>query len=396
MSVNTPIPEDRWLNPAVLKWAREWRGRTLEEAANKAKKDVRVIEAWESGEKTPTVKQARDLAAYYDRPFLEFLLPEPPELPRPTSLPDFRMHRDVQPPSNDWDLQAELRWVESQRTNALDLYDEIGETPPEFPAELFASLKDSAERKADLTRSILQFPIERQVQLTRTEAGRLPGLLRGLIESVGVLTLRRTSLASLKVRGICIADFPLPAIVFTSETPTAQAFSLMHEFGHVLLKQSGVSGASDRTADTGTVEGWCNRFAAAFLIPAPYAAILAGSVPQHPAPTIEDSVLASYAKTLRVSPHAMLIRLVQLGYVERSYYWDVKKPEYDRQEAVKQGGGKPEYYGVRYRSMQGDLYTGLVLEAWGLGRITNHKAGEFMRIKNMSHLEDIRRHFGGA
>jgi len=389
MSANANTIEDRWLNPAVLKWAREWRGRTLEEAASKAKKDVRVIEAWESGEKTPTVKQARDLAAYYDRPFLEFLLPEPPELPRPTSLPDFRMHRDVQPPSNDWDFQAELRWVESQRTNALDLYDEIGESPPEFPRELFASLNDSAEQKADLTRSILQFPIERQVQLTRAEADKLPGLLRNLIESIGVLTLRRTSLASLKVRGICLAEFPLPTIVYTSETQTAQAFSLMHEFGHVLLKESGVSGASDRTAGTGTVEGWCNRFAAAFLMPEPYVAILAGPLPHHPAPTIEDSLLASYAKSLRVSPHAMLIRLVQLGYVERSYYWDVKKPEYDNQEAVKQGGGKPEYYGVRYRSTQGDLYTGLVLEAWSMDRITNHKAGEFMGIKNMRHTTPL-------
>ncbi len=47
----------------------------------------------------------------------------------------------------------------------------------------------------------------------------------------------------------------------------------------------------------------------------------------------------------------------------------------------------------RYRARQGDLYTGLVLEAWANDRITNHNAGEFMGIKNMNHLEDIRRHF---
>lgn len=396
MSANPSTTKERWLNPVVLKWAREWRGRTLEEAAEKANKDVQVIEAWERGDKTPTVNQARSLAAFYDRPFLELLLPEPPDLPPSTALPDFRMHRDVQPPSEDWALQEELRWVETQRTNALDLYQEIGEDPPVFPDALFVSLTDSAEGKANLSRELLDFPVERQVQLTRAEAYKLPALLRNLLESIGVLTLRRPSLAKLKVRGICIAEFPLPTIVFTSETPTAQAFSLAHEFGHVLLKQSGVSGASDRTADTSTVEGWCNRFAAAFLMPADYIRVLAGPRPMQPAPMIEDARLASHAKTLRVSPQAMLIRLVQLGYVDRAYYQNVKKPEFDSQEPFKQGGGQPEYYGVRYRSMQGDLYTGLVLQAWSMGRITNHNAGEFMGIKNMSHLEDIRRHFGGA
>jgi len=396
MSADPGTMEERWLNPAVLKWAREWRGRTLEEAAKKAKKDVGVIEAWERGEKTPTVRQARALVAYYDRHFLELLLPEPPDLPPSTALPDFRMHRDVHAPSQDWELQDELRWVETQRINALDLYQEIGEAPVAFPSDLFATLTESVERKAALTRELLKFPVEEQVQLTRAEADKLPTLLRTLLESIGLLTLRRTSLAKLKVRGICIAEFPLPTIVITSETPTAQAFSLVHEFGHVLLKQSGVSGVSDRTADASTVEGWCNRFAAAFLMPAHFIEDLAGPRPMRPAAMIEDDRLASFARTLRVSPHAMLVRLVQLGYVHRAYYQDAKKPEFDRQESVKRGGGQPEYYGVRYRSTQGDLYTGLVLEAWSMGRITNHKAGEFMGIRNMSHLEDIRRHFGGA
>ena len=85
--------EEQWLNPEVLKWAREWRGRTLEEAAKKVGKQPDDIAAWERGDKTPTVKQARTLAAYYDRHFVELLLPEPPELPKPTSLPDYRTHR---------------------------------------------------------------------------------------------------------------------------------------------------------------------------------------------------------------------------------------------------------------------------------------------------------------
>ena len=90
----------------------------------------------------------------------------------------------------------------------------------------------------------------------------------------------------------------------------------------------------------------------------------------------------------------MLIRLVHLGYVKPSYYWNVKKPQFDNEEKDYKQYGRSEYYGTRYKNTLGDLYTGLVLQAWSSGRITNHNAAEFMGIKNFAHLEDIRDHFG--
>lgn len=394
MSANPSTTEEQWLNPVVLKWAREWRGRTLEEAAEKAKKSVHDIQAWERGEKTPTVRQARDLVAYYDRPFLELLLPEPPELPEPISLPDYRTHRNMQRPSQNWELRDIQQWAATQRINALDLYSEIGEQPPIFPPALFAQVHETAAEAAARSREILQFPIEQQVRMTGKEAKKLPDILRQLFEAVGILTLRRTDLAKLKVRGICIAEFPLPVIVFTRESPSAQAFTLVHEFAHVLRRQSGVSGTLDRSIDSTAVEGWCNRFTAAFLMPEDYMRMVAGIRPDRPAATIRDAKLADYARKLRVSPHAMLIRLVDLGYVDPDYYWKVKKPEFDSQEDTYKGGGRAPYYGSHFRATQGNLYTGLVLEAWSSGRITNHNAAEFMGIKKLKYLADVRDHFG--
>ncbi len=392
MVVRLQPTEEHWLNPDVLKWAREWRGRTLEEAAKRVKKQPDDIAAWERGDKTPTLHQARELVAFYDRHFVELMLPEPPVLPEPTSLPDYRTHRQTLPPAEDWEFQEIQRWVETQRINALDLYEEIGETPPEFPASLFATLDDAPDVVANRAREILDFPVERQVVMTAEQARKLPDILRGLFESVGVLTLKRTDLAKFRVRGICLAEFPLPAIVFTKESPAAQAFTLVHEFAHVVLKESGVSGSFERNGRT--VERWCNQFAGAFLIPAGYVAALAGPRPLRPATEIVDEDLKRFARTLSVSQHAMLIRLVDLCYVHPDYYWQVKRPEFDELEASFKGGGRPPYYGSRYRNTQGDLYTGLVLEAWGMDRITNHNAARFMGIKNIKHLDDIRNHFG--
>lgn len=241
---------------------------------------------------------------------------------------------------------------------------------------------------------MLGFSIEDQVQMTQTEATKLPDMLRHLFEGVGVLALKRTELAALKVRGICIAEFPLPVIVFTREAPSAQAFTLVHEFAHVLLRASGISGTMERERSLHDVEGWCNRFTGAFLMPEAYLRSLLGPRPIQPKARIEDEELAALARQLRVSPHAMLIRLVHLGYVDPDYYWNVKKPEFESQETEYRGGGRSKYYGSRYRATQGDLYTGLVLEAWSTGRITNHNAAEFMGIKKLAHLEAVRDHFG--
>ncbi len=89
----------------------------------------------------------------------------------------------------------------------------------------------------------------------------------------------------------------------------------------------------------------------------------------------------------------MLIRLVNLGYVDADYYWLVKREQFIAAEGAYSSGGRSKYYGSRYRSACGDLYTGLVLEAWNVGRVTNHNAGEFMGIKNLVHLEAIRDNF---
>ncbi len=396
MNTTASTNEQRWLNPEVLKWAREWRGRTLEDAATRTKQDVRIVEAWESGEKIPTVKQARKLADFYDRPFLELLLPHPPKLPEPVSLPDYRMHRDAQPPSQDWELRHIQQWAETQRINAIDLYSEIGEQPPDVPQTLHARLSDKPSAIAARSREILGFSIESQVEMTKAEAEKFPGILRQLFESIGVLTLKHTELAKLKVRGICIAEFPVPTIVFTTESPAAQAFSLAHEFAHVLIKRSGVSGDVDQRTEPEGVEDWCNRYAGAFLMPETYLRQLLGAPPTRPENHIEDAKLSALAKQMRVSPHAMLIRLVYLGYVNRAYYWNVKRAEFHEQEGAYTGGGRSTYYGSRYRARQGDLYTGLVLEAWSLGRITNHNAAQFMGIRKLQHLEAVRDHFGDA
>ena len=205
--------------------------------------------------------------------------------------------------------------------------------------------------------------------------------------------LLATCLGSSGIRGICLVHSPLPIIVYGNESLTAQAFTLTHELGHILLQATGITGPRSARYRGKTVEGWCDRFSAAFLMPVEFIEMFFGQIPPRPHSEIADADLTRLAKMLGVSAHAMLVRLVQLKYVKASYYWEVKKAQFDLEDGRFKQFGRAKYYGSRYRSSFGDLYTGLVIEAWSTGRIDRHNAAEYLGIKNPSHLQDIRDRF---
>ena len=373
------------VNPAMLAWAREQSGKTLEEVSAK----FTNIASWESLESLPTVNQARDLASFYNRSFLEFFRSSPPILKQSEYIPDFRMVRGAPDPHEQPGLKSIQQWAEAQRENALDLLSELSEQPKEISQDFYTTIQESADFVANRTRNFISFSFEEQTRVVYSKKDTLVNILRQKIESFGVMVIKNNDLQTYKARGMCLAKFPLPVIVFGKESPGAQLFTLLHELAHIVIKQSGVIGYIDKNTDK-PIEKWCDQFAASFLMPIAEVVRLAGNRPANPVQSVSDENLNSYAKFFRVSPHAMLIRLVHLGYVEASYYWDVKKPQFDEQEKSYSSFGISPYYGSRYKSSLGDFYTGLVIEAWSSGRITNHNAAEYMGIKNISHLFDIR------
>jgi ribosome-binding protein aMBF1 (putative translation factor) len=66
------------VKPALLVWARERSGLTVEAAAAKMQLDADLLRDWESGSARPTIAQVRKLGDVYKRPLAVFFLPQPP------------------------------------------------------------------------------------------------------------------------------------------------------------------------------------------------------------------------------------------------------------------------------------------------------------------------------
>jgi len=396
--MNVEVASNLPYNGAMMRWARKWRGRTLAEAADKLGVPAERIAAWEDDKDVPTVRQARNLASFYGREFLEFFYDEEPTIVEPKFVPDFRIHRGADDPGKNREILEIQRWAELQRINALELYLDIEEEPPAFPESLHATLKDDVEDVSATARDALRFPFARQKRLTYKERQDFPDFLRRRMDAIGVLVLRENALPHYGVSGLCIVQFPLPIIVFSAEAPARSAFTLMHEFAHIILRESAISGPERNPVGSGRekqVERWCDRFAAAFLVPREEMLALR-PLPERPAPSIGDDVLSGLARVFRVSQHAMLIRLVDLKYVSPEYYWGVKRPQFLAEEAKWKSKGIPKLWVSRIWNKVGLLYTGLVLEALGTGRIQPHQAQSLLGIPNPNHLTVIRQEFGGA
>ena len=383
-------------NSPILKWARESRRISIEESARHIGVSPEKLEKWELGELSPTVKQGRKLATFYKRSFLEFLGESIPRITKPQLVPDFRLYKDVELGDQLEELEEIEIWAESCRQNALDLYEINSETAPVFQFHGMFSEKDSPEAVAEKIRKEISFSIDDQIQLKAKGLILLPEILRDRFEGLGIMVLKNSSLANHGARGLCLSETPLPTIVYSGEAPTAQSFTLAHEFAHILLGKSGIIGPYVRSTSAPPsvvrLESWCDRFAGAFLMPAQMVNQIFPK-PDGMYARIADSDLSALSRIFCVSNHAMLVRLVQLNYVDPDYYWLEKRHEFISDEREYRSFGRSKYYGSRYKNSLGNLYTKLVLEAWGSGKITNHNAAEFMGIKNPRHLVDIKNNF---
>lgn len=392
-ATDTELPYNR----RVLEWARVRTGMAVEEVAKKINVAAQKVIDWEAGESKPTTRQGRMLAAAYDRHFLEFFSDSIPEISQVVLVPDYRTFKgkDAPGPKEKRSMVAVQEWAEEQRLNALAIIEELGDQPPVFSRNLRFGLDADVETAAEISREAMGLDIEDQLQIKKALRYTFPETLRDKIESMGVLVLKQSEITKLGARGICLFAEPLPVIVYGNESPGAQAFTLAHELGHVLLGSSGISGQPRLGGKSGqkAIEDWCNRFASAFLAPKD-SIEQALKKPSSPLVKMDTIALGHLAEMFAMSRHAMLIRLVVLGYVQPQFYWKKMRPIFLKEEEDHKSFGRPPYYGKRYVNAKGRYYTGLVMSAWSGGHVTAHNAAEYMGIKNFEHLKDIREDYG--
>lgn len=384
------------VEPSLLVWARETASLPLDEAARAIGVPVEQLEAWEKGEGEPSIPQLKKAANAYKRPLPVFFLPEPPTEFQP--LRDFRRLPEAGQRPYSSKLAFEVRAAQERRAIALDVIASLAEQPPTFGIE--ATVRDNPEIIAGRVRERLGVTLEQQSRWG--EPDKAFKAWREAVEAAGVLVFALSGahhqVPLSEVRGFAIAERPLPAVVVNSRDRTnGRIFTLLHELGHVVLGTSAIENDFEPPvnlpAPDRAIETFCNRFAAAVLMPRD--ALLAESLVVSKAgrgTEWTDAEIGALARRYCVSREAMLVRLVELGRADRAFY-HAKRAEYAKQyeeiEDDSEGGGFAPYQ-YQVLSHVGRSFARLVLQGYYQNRLTLSTVSGYLGTQ-AKHVPNIER-----
>jgi len=360
----------------VLKWARETIGKSIEEVARRLDLSEAVVEKWERGEKRPTLKQLRDLSTFYKRPLAVFFLPAPPtEAPAPT---DFRtLPRTARKPFSGKTLLA-MRRARRLQSLTIDLNKSLDR---ESRVEIGrATLANKPSVLAARTREHLAIGPEEQCGW-KNEAIAF-GEWKRRVEKYGVLIFELPFPIE-EGRAFCFPDRDQPTIVLNSgDSINGRIFSLFHEYGHLLLGQSGIC---DLSEEGKVVEQFCNRFAGELLVPSQM--LLAHRVVEsHGTLAVwKDDDLQQMAREFKVSREVILRRLLLVGRTTERFHQQRRK-EWELPPRRRRGGKRiPSKQCVK---QNGIPFTSLVLESARQEKITYRDVSDYLSV-GLKHLPAV-------
>ena len=218
-------------------------------------------------------------------------------------------------------------------------------------------------------------------------------LLRTSAEAAGVFVLLKGDLGSHHTaidvqvyRGFVIADEVAPLIVINDgDVKTAWSFTLLHELVHLLLGQTGITGAP---ADT-PIERFCNDVAGEFLL-------LPAELDSLDLPAIEDLAelsdrIGEFARERHLSRAMVIYAALRRRLITPEVYSELRgrfrgqwiQECHERREQGRIEGTGPSYYVIR-RHRIGNALLQLTRRMMDTGSLTTSKAAKILGVKPAS------------
>lgn len=374
------------IQPAVLRWARESIGMSVEDVALKLKRPSEDIRAWESAEDAaPTYAQLETLAyKVFKRPLAVFFLPEPPHELSPKR--EFRTLPDAELQALHADTHMQVRRAHAFQLTLREIFD--GGEPAEHQRLLAARLnvQGSVVLQASVVREVLGVSLIDQVAWRSDEVALKRW--RESVERLGIFVFK-APFKQKDISGFCLPadDFPL-IYLNNSTTKTRQTFSLLHELAHLLLNVAGISKFDTEyirrlPASEQRVEVFCNQLAAEMLMPSADFAVQAKALPDN-VEALPDHVFADLGNRYGVSREAVLRRFLDLGRAGQSFY-QAKAKFWASQKKAESGG---DWYASQNTYLSERLAREVVSRHYR-NQISVEQASEYLGIKakNFAGLE---------
>jgi Zn-dependent peptidase ImmA (M78 family) len=356
------------ITPAIVRWARERAGYSIEDAARHFKK----ISAWEAGVEAPSYPQLEQMAEKFKCPVAVFFFPDPPDVPPIES--SFRTLTSEDFSKIPRTVRMFLRRGQAMQLNLSELHDGKNPAKRMITRDLSFSANDSLDEIAQAIRQYIGVSISEQSRWRSPETALENW--REVFASVGIYVFKEAFRAD-DYFGFCLQDDQFPIIyVNNSSTKTRQIFTLFHELGHLLFHTSGIDMLDDRFVDHiadeyRKIEIICNGLAARILVPEyELDRVLKGRVPDRNSAT----ELAEY---FAVSREVIYRKYLDRGLIPGEEY-DAAVKLWNGQIKAQRTGGN--YYNSHYAYL-GARYIELAFTRYYQHRFDAVKLAEYLNLK---------------
>ena len=288
------------INPKVLKWAREESGYLLSDVVKKLQLENDIYLEWENNGQGVPFNVLRDIARTFKRQVAVFFLPQ-----APTKLKRPKDYRNLKSELSFNTLLAIRRARKFQdvlvELNGVEYYPKKYEWLSEYQREFANSLHSHSDIAAWI-RQKLKYTIDDQKNDKTIE--HTYGNWRSTFETNLGINVFQFKLPAKELQGFCYCDTHPFCIVVNSEYSVAsRIFTLFHELGHILRKQSGLC-LPDNVVEDDPIEWELNTFAGNVLLPETVV------IPIH-----DKDKIFTYSRKLKVSSEVYLRRCRTLGLV---------------------------------------------------------------------------------
>lgn len=329
-----------------------------------------------------TFNQIKAIAEYFGRGIL-FFLEESEIEPNRVHTPAFRTLAN-QKPELSQKLKLLIERVERQREVYLSLKEELGADRHDFqlPNTRGMSIADAA--------------ITTRAWLGLRDNNNFDSY-REAVEAKGILVFRSNGYNGKwqiakenPIIGFVLYDNACPVIVVKKQTwETQQAFTLMHELGHIIMhRTSSIDDEQDLQSHEGA-ESEANAFAGNLLVPPAFLAMINDA--DRPANVSQyDAWLDSYRRRWGISVEVILRRLLDSQRLDRANYVSYRR--WRSEQLIPEGDGGSRMY--RHREPEhifGTPFVRTVLDSLNNKKITLTKASRYLdglNLKDIHLLEE--------
>lgn len=366
------------VNPKILVKCRVQAGLELSDV----KKKVSRIEKFELGEISPTFKQIDTLAQLYSVPRWVFISKELPEnFEFEKSVPAFRHLKNINPELiGDFKVRKVIAKVEQLRLLVLELQEDMNDVINNFTPPNFENLYNLE----DVSNQIRSWLGTGNKSFTFLE-------WKKLLETKGVFIFSTSKYKGWSnidksfFRGLSIYYKKLPIIIINdSDSKKAQSFTLFHELGHLIRKESSVDSWSPIITNE---EKWCDELAGSILMPEHI-------IKESYNPLLDMKSVKNISELFKVSPYACIVRLHQLNIINFDTYQhfeNILSNEYlQLQQKLKNSkGGPPRNRPNEILNQYGNIYTRVLFQAYHNKEIGLHKLAKLFDLKKASSIRQV-------